>query len=140
MCTVFVRVLLVVVLCAHALAVPGDYGDWKRSSAMRYCGRHLSDVIRLACGGRYNTYNTNAVKKSGEQTSLQDEEYKVSMMDPEMDEGDLNSVLGELPLRPRSVARALSPRVFRRVLRGAHDECCLKPCTHAEISTYCARD
>lgn len=39
------------------------------------------------------------------------------------------------PFKPRDNAVSLIPRQYKR--RGVADECCSKPCTLAELSSYC---
>lgn len=41
------------------------------------------------------------------------------------------------PFRSRSRAMAIMPGFFRRQARGVADECCSKPCTVDELSSYC---
>lgn len=49
------------------------------------------------------------------------------------------------PFRSRETARSMLARLgyngrFRRITRGIHDECCVKPCTVDELRSYCARN
>ena len=45
------------------------------------------------------------------------------------------------PFRSRQSANAMIARFgggrFKRFSRGVHDECCVKPCTIEELTSYC---
>ncbi|XP_071453008.1 LIRP-like isoform X2 [Hetaerina americana] len=137
MITIVLRLVTVMVLCVLLLDVSSsqlESRSEKRSGA-KYCGPYLADIFHLVCGGKYNVLIEK--KSSGD---LMPSEF----MRPDPDGEDsfwMQNVALEglgFPFRPKSIATALVPGSFRRVARGAYDECCRKSCTYHEIRTYCA--
>ncbi|XP_043464155.1 LIRP [Leptopilina heterotoma] len=95
----------------------------KRSGMNKhYCGKHLSNALQLMCNGQYNSM----FKKSGQEMEIDETPFAYDEL---------------YPFRSRQSANAMIGRFgggrFRRYSRGVHDECCAKPCSLEELTSYC---
>ncbi|XP_043267750.1 LIRP-like [Venturia canescens] len=121
-------VVVVILVLAVAFAViqvsqaQSDVYGQKSDSKYKYCGKHLSNALQLLCNGVYNSM----FKKSGQEMEMDEYPY-----------------VYDYPLRSRASANAMMGRFggarFRRETRGVHDECCAKPCSIDELTSYCGR-
>ncbi|XP_012265008.1 LIRP [Athalia rosae] len=134
MSTNWLNVVLALLL-AVALAVPHlsraqsdifRFGEKRQSqnTQNKYCGKNLSNALQLLCNGVY----AQMFKKGGQEMEMDDYPYGYD---------------DSYPFRTRASANAMMGRFgggrFRRQSRGVHDECCVKPCSVSELTSYCGR-
>ncbi|XP_015511916.1 insulin-like peptide 2 isoform X1 [Neodiprion pinetum] len=134
MSTSWLNVVLALAL-AVALALPHfssaqsdifQFGAEKRKTlgTKKYCGKNLADALQAICDGVY----FQMFKKGGQEMEMDDYNYGYD---------------DSYPFRTRASANAMMGRFaggrFKRQPRGVHDECCAKPCTVGELSSYCGR-
>ncbi|KAK2580605.1 hypothetical protein KPH14_007723 [Odynerus spinipes] len=106
------------------------YEDKRQSLTLhKYCGKNLSNALRLLCDGVYNSM----FKKSGQ-----------DLVGLEMEMDDYPFGYDEsYPFRSAVTANAMMGRFagrrFRRESRGVYDECCAKACSIQELTSYCGR-
>ncbi|KAJ3657700.1 hypothetical protein Zmor_009486 [Zophobas morio] len=83
-----------------------------------YCGKNLSQTLSAVCKGNYNTLN----KKS-------DIENRGRAVESQRGQ--------DFPFRNRAIASSLITNFRPRRRRGVFNECCEKPCSYKELSSYC---
>nr|XP_022902684.1 insulin-like isoform X2 [Onthophagus taurus] len=95
------------------------------------CGTYLSQLLSMVCKSRYNSQSLN--KRSIVPIPI------VEMMVPHYYNSNEDEIpqlkLGDILLPRKHAIQVLKGK--RRVKRGVYDECCIKPCTYAELHDYC---
>ncbi|RZC34625.1 Insulin domain containing protein [Asbolus verrucosus] len=92
-----------------------------QNSKKIYCGKHLSQTLSAVCKGNYNT-----LTKKTDIYDTWDAQYTA--------DGQRGL---DFPYRSKVNARSLITHYGRRRRRGVFNECCEKPCSHEELSSYC---
>ncbi|XP_054263844.1 bombyxin A-3 homolog [Macrosteles quadrilineatus] len=117
-------------LVALSSLIALSYGDDdmfaldKKSGRKHYCGKELRRNLMFLCDSIYKRSSSDGT--SGHEDWVMN---LIGMEDPQM----------IYPFRSRAKAFAVIPEYFRRQTRGVADECCSKPCTIDELSSYCGQ-
>ncbi|CAH1370290.1 hypothetical protein MTP99_011849 [Tenebrio molitor] len=91
-----------------------------------YCGTRLSETLSAVCKGNYNTLNKKSDIYSLSKSNVWGGRHSSDSYRPL-----------DYPYRSKASASSLITTFRQRRRRGVFNECCEKPCSHEELSSYC---
>lgn len=128
---------VLVVVVAVVFFASADNSDVRTAQDHKkiYCGQHLSQALSAVCHGNYNTLTKKQEGKPNHSPEPFGQSTTHNFFFSVYNRWDQKRP--DYPYKSKQAASSLITGFRRRRKRGVFNECCEKPCSHEELSTYC---